>query len=220
MHCVQYRGDSYLAFPSPLLMRQLPDHADLNPPLAALLRDMRRENPEPSTSAIGGWQSTGNLVASDRPQVRELMTHIASAAYELSSIDLNHPVDETVATIGAEAWGNIMDNGDCTMIHNHHRADWSGVYYVDAERRSDETYGNGCLELVDPRTVQLLSGPGRFRRPFRHITIEPVNGLLVLFPSWMNHLVYSYRGPERISIAFNLKLNFLPEAEQPAAGQP
>ncbi len=36
--------------------------------------------------------------------------------------------------------------------------------------------------------------------------IRPRAGLLVLFPSWLQHQVRSYRGKrERISIAFNLR---------------
>ena len=38
-------------------------------------------------------------------------------------------------------------------------------------------------------------------------TIRPASGMLVLFPSWLQHALRPYRGAaERISIAFNLSI--------------
>ena len=209
MHAIPFVNDMVLAFPSLLLMRQVPDHAEINPALAELLRAERVADPTPSTSAIGGWQSARDLVTRGNPAVDALMGHVGSAVLQLVSTDFGTEVAPEEITIQAEAWGNIMDDGDFSMYHNHVRDDWSGVYYVDAERGHKTIDRNGALELVDPRTLQPLTGPGRFRRPFRHVTVQPKDGLMVLFPSWMNHYVYPYRGStERISIAFNVKIGF------------
>ena len=207
MHAIPFVNDTVIAFPSLMLMRQIPEYDRVNPELAAMLRDERKINPAPSISAIGGWQSKSDLVVRGNPAVDHVMSQVGNAVMELTSIDLGTEISPEEVSIRAEAWGNIMDGGDFSMIHNHVRDDWSGVYYVDAENGDPSVERNGALELVDPRTVQPLTGTGRFRRPFRHVTVQPKNGLMILFPSWMNHYVYPYRGEsERISIAFNLKL--------------
>lgn len=209
MHAIQFVNDIVLAFPSLTLMRQIPDHAEINPALAELLRADRNADPTPSTSAIGGWQSARDLVVRGNPAVDALMSHVGTAALQLTSADFGFEIEPAEITVQAEAWGNIMSDCDFSMIHNHVRDDWSGVYYVDAEGGHRTVERNGALELVDPRPLQPLTGPGKFRRPFREITVEPKDGLMVLFPSWMKHYVYPYRGGrERISIAFNVKIGF------------
>jgi uncharacterized protein (TIGR02466 family) len=210
MHAIPFVNDIVLAFPSLLLMREIPNHGEINPALAELLLADRIADPTPSTSAIGGWQSARDLVVRGNPAVATLMSHVGSAVLQLTSVDFGSEIDPAEITLKAEAWGNIMDDGDFSMIHNHVRDDWSGVYYVDAEGGRRTVDRNGALELVDPRALQPLTGPGRFRRPFREVTVQPKNGLMVVFPSWMKHYVYPYRGDrERISIAFNVKVGFV-----------
>jgi uncharacterized protein (TIGR02466 family) len=222
MQPIQAPNDIIVAFASPLLVRRIPDHEGINPGLAEVLKAERQKNPVLTTSAIGGWQSAQDLVVRGIPEMAVLMDHVGKALFELSSVDLGEMLDPETCGITAEAWGNIMSDGDFTMIHNHVRTDWSGVYYVDAEAGNEDVYRNGALELIDPRTVQVLTGPGKYRQPFRHVTIQPVNGLMVLFPSWMNHYVYPYFGKtERISIAFNAKVVFgedRPDAEAEVSG--
>ncbi len=62
---------------------------------------------------------------------------------------------------------------------------------------------SGLLEFLDPRPlVEMVLAPGHpFGRPLR---IQPEAGLMVVFPSWLYHLVHPYTGDgARISIAFN-----------------
>ena len=45
-------------------------------------------------------------------------------------------------------------------------------------------------------------------------------GLLLMFPSWLNHFVNPFMGGgERISIAFNLDAEVIPRAAVPAYGR-
>lgn len=195
-----------LGFASIVIRREVPNHTTLNPALAAFLRADRDKNPNPSTSAVKGWQSKRDLGFRADPHLRALFGHIGSALLDACSVHFGFRVTPLEAGVSAEIWGNIQQDRDFTAIHNHAEGShFSGVYYVEVGDEED----NGVLELVDPRTIQHLTGPGKFALPQREITIRPRNGLLVAWPSWMKHLVYplNIQG-ERISIAFNARIVF------------
>jgi uncharacterized protein (TIGR02466 family) len=80
---------------------------------------------------------------------------------------------------------------------------WSGVYYVSGGKPDSNDPLNGKLELLDPRVgvnmLRLEQGifGGRY-------LVEPMPGLMVMFPSWLKHMVHPFSGSgERISISFN-----------------
>jgi Putative 2OG-Fe(II) oxygenase len=61
--------------------------------------------------------------------------------------------------------------------------------------------GSGLIELVDPRPV--AAAAGQSRSPLLPIAPEP--GLLLAFPSWVQHWVTPYEGDDRrICVAFNV----------------
>ena len=208
---IQAHNDVVLAFSSPLLMRQLPEGSRLNKALGAMLRDDRLANPAPSTSSIEGWQSDTDLAVRDLPEIGILRDHIIAAVAQLTETDLGKEIEAGVCRVLIHAWGNIMDDGNMTDIHNHASpSDWSGVYYVDAEAGDQDIERNGFLFLVDPRPIQVISGRGKYRQQHRHVVVKPIDGSLIVFPGWMNHYVRTYRGrSERISIAFNARIEWL-----------
>jgi uncharacterized protein (TIGR02466 family) len=102
------------------------------------------------------------------------------------------------------------------MVHSHGASFWSAVYYVragDGER--------GRLLLHDPRMPALrMHAPMlQFKDfgPEGMARIKPVEGQIVLFPSWLSHSVEPWDGEdERISIALNLTAPLPPSgAQQP-----
>ena len=63
---------------------------------------------------------------------------------------------------------------------------------------------NGRLELIDPRAGANLLAPASSMLHGRFL-IAPTPGLMVMFPSWLFHLVHPFHGQgARISIAFNI----------------
>jgi len=96
-------------------------------------------------------------------------------------------------------WANINRPGDYNILHNHPGQDLAAVYYVQAEN-------GGKLELRDPRPAAgYCNFPKLFSADPLQITPEP--GMLVIFPSWIEHMVHPHQGAEdRISIAINIKL--------------
>ena len=83
---------------------------------------------------------------------------------------------------------------------------WSGVYYVAPGEPDKSVPYSGMLELLDPREsanyIQ-IQNTVLDARTF----IENVPGRMVLFPSWLKHMVHPFAGEGvRISIAFNVNV--------------
>ena len=102
-----------------------------------------------------------------------------------------------------DAWVNVNRSGDFNSVHLHPGSTWSGTYYVDTGDPVDPDSGTP-LHLVDPclaRSTTFLPSVVP-----ESIYIHPKPGLMVLFPSYVQHMVFPHNGNSaRISIAFNLR---------------
>ncbi len=113
---------------------------------------------------------------------------------------------ERTFTLLIDAWANVNRKGDYNIVHTHPNCMWSGVYYIaPGEPDKSIPYG-GLLELLDPREsanyIQ-IQNTVLDARTF----IENSPGRMVLFPSWLKHMVHPFVGSGvRISIAFNVNV--------------
>jgi len=110
-------------------------------------------------------------------------------------------------------WFNIMRAGDSLNIHSHSPGPvWSGVYYVNAPK------GSGKLCFTHNRTY-IKDKTKNTERPetyykyighnFQEVPYTPVAGMMLLFPSWLDHRVSMHCVPEeRVAISFNIKYPF------------
>ena len=102
-------------------------------------------------------------------------------------------------------WSIINKKGDFNIQHNHPNAYLSAAYYVKAPK--------DCGEIVfyDPRPAPVYSHPRAKTPNILNATINSVNpeeGLLVLFPSYLEHSVNPNQSEEqRIVISFNVRLD-------------
>lgn len=80
---------------------------------------------------------------------------------------------------------------------------WSGVYYVDTGDTPGQ-HDSGALRFSDPAPGSAASFLPFVARLCPEI--QPVPGLMVLFPSYLPHSVHPHRGNGlRISVAFNFR---------------
>lgn len=108
---------------------------------------------------------------------------------------------ETNAIQIGEIWVNIASQGDFQESHIHldykNKYLFSGVLYIEADENS------GDLILLNPnRNIKhyMLNTP-----IMDNITIKPKPGLLVSFPSWLEHEVKPNNNKSnRISISWNI----------------
>lgn len=107
-----------------------------------------------------------------------------------------------------ELWGWItsLKSGGFNSPHIHPRSTISGVYYVktppEVVENKDGSFA-GWLGFMDPRSnAQIWPLPTHLNYFF----IPPVEGSLVLFPSYLQHFVPPFNAEgDRVAIAFNLR---------------
>ena len=106
-------------------------------------------------------------------------------------------------------WANVNPGGGYNRSHTHPGSLWSGVYYVQAPPEC------GRVVFQDPRVQAQVILP--FTEQATNLSVEqwsevyhqPIEGRLILFPSWLRHEVESNRSAlnspvgDRISISFN-----------------
>jgi uncharacterized protein (TIGR02466 family) len=99
-------------------------------------------------------------------------------------------------------WVNLLRGAGNHSGHIHPHCILSGTLYVEVPR------GAGAIRFEDPRLPLMMAAPTRQAdapeqlQPF--VTVEPRQGLLLLWESWLRHEVLAGNGRgERLSISFN-----------------
>jgi uncharacterized protein (TIGR02466 family) len=206
--------DIHAAFATPLLVRRYPDNSEFNRKLEEHILAWEAEGQTSSgRSNWGGWHSTDDLLQRDTPEIVELRQMIAQA---IRDVTLRFATEEPQSSgIWMNGWANVLRAGNYNRLHDHHPAGWSGVYYVRVGESVLDERLNGVIEFVDPRNgITAAKLPGK---PFhQQIRIAPEDGMLLLFPAWLKHYVYPYRGETtRIAIAYNVNFEDRAPGEKP-----
>ena len=114
-------------------------------------------------------------------------------------------------------WFQCSRDGAFHDVHTHGNCSWSSAYIVQidepVQRVKHPVYGeaNGVTRLYGP-PFQALGGAfadvgNAYLQP-PSIDIEPIEGQLVLFPSWLAHQALPYNGDkERVIISFNASVH-------------
>lgn len=101
-------------------------------------------------------------------------------------------------------WANVNAPLEYNMRHNHAPNHLSGVYYV----RVPPVSGN--IRFFDERRTKIVTEPKSTIESSLSrdsYTFHPVEGMLLLFPSWLDHIVGQNKSEKtRISISFNIDL--------------
>lgn len=194
-----------MLFGTPFVSYEWPDSDSLNRDLADLVLAKEADNTVGygTRSNAGGWQSPGNLITWPEPCITELKGRIEKLVFGLTEQLLRQDGSERSFTLLIDAWANINRNGDYNVVHTHPNCMWSGVYYVQPGKPDPDVPYSGLLELLDPREsanyIQIRNTVLDART-----FIENKPGRMVLFPSWLKHMVHPFVGEgDRISIAFN-----------------
>lgn len=208
-------GNVLLSFPTPIFIRHWPDSDSLNRELRALVLERERTHPGVDKSNFGGWHSDEDLFEWGGPAIAELHRRVIEAAQTLTAQACGEAVKGVQAELRVTGWANLSRDRAYNGIHNHPDCTWSGSYYVSLGERDMTDPRNGIIEFLDPRMgVNWVQLPGQ---PFgTQLQINPQAGTMVAFPSWMQHWVHPFRGTgERISLAFNVRMQFQNAPEQP-----
>jgi uncharacterized protein (TIGR02466 family) len=191
-------------FTTPLLTHVWEDGPELNALLLERILAHAAESRGIAKSNHGGWHSeTGQLEFCGDPG-RRLIRHMYALADEATRRVLaEHRQQIRPIRWTLSAWVNVNRSGEFNKLHVHPGSTWSGTYYVDTGDPVDPA-GGTPLHLFDP-----CQGRNTSFLPHEvpdSIFIHPKPGLMVLFPSYVPHMVFPHSGSgARISIAFNLR---------------
>ena len=175
-----------------------------NSDLCRVALDLRDRDPGASKSNEGGWHSQGNVFEHSSPALGALAMNLRKVIRYLCSVSLQSPSGKPLElSASLYGWFNVNEHGDYNLPHHHSGNTWSGVYYVRTGAPASDHPMSGAIEFLDPR-VRCDVAP---KRGFSHtgaLSIKPHPGLLLVFPSYLEHFVHPYRGKgQRVTLAFN-----------------
>ena len=100
-------------------------------------------------------------------------------------------------------WINVNGPGDYNTPHCHPGGTWSGVYYIRTGPEVPDRPNSGRIQFVDPRTRCDLGATPCIAHT-RSVGINPADGMLLIFPAYLEHYVLRIPAPASgITLAFN-----------------
>lgn len=191
-------------FATPLMAHVWGDGPALNEKLRETILAYEEATSGEHKTNIGGWHSETGQLEFCGDAGRQLIRHMYEMADEATRrvlTEFGHRPRPNRWTL--HAWVNVNRAGDFNRVHTHPGATWSGTYYVDTGDPDDPAAGTP-IHFFDP----CQGRANTFLPPLvpSSITQRPEPGLMILFPSYLPHMVYAHRGGRpRISVAFNLR---------------
>ena len=170
---------------------------------------LEKEKTEPNTvlSNSGGWQSSSDLhVSKSFGYIVDVVANNFKPIYE------DHQYIDGMGLHVSSLWANVNRKTNFNTQHLHSHCDWSFCYYVKAPENC------GPIIFVDPRVRRVMRPPGRLLKNrgewdsnspslFDEYRVEPKEGKLIIFPSWLEHFVEPNLSDEpRISMSGNILL--------------
>ncbi len=189
-------------FPTSVWYFDWPEAAAHRQSMLDALYSMRQEDGAGITdrSTVLGWHSQDDL--EKRAPFEALIAEILSNAATVGEFEKWDLANYRIYVMNS--WGIINGKYAYNSMHNHPNAMLSGVYYIQAPKDC------GNLEFRDPREARLMKSiptTGHHRGTYKTIYYEPIEGRMVLFPSWLLHSVRpNLSEEERVCVSFNLDL--------------
>jgi uncharacterized protein (TIGR02466 family) len=198
-----------VAFGTPLSLRNVPNAAPLNAALERAILARRELGEANRISNIGGWQSLPDLLDWPEPAIKILAAEVDRGVQQIMTLPALVERRPPPARVSYQSygWANVNRSGDYNAMHMHPGNHWAVVYYVATGVPSPDTPMNGRIELRDPRPAASFARMPGFNSG-QPMIIGPQPGLMIVFPSWIEHWVHPFHGEgNRISIAINVTLD-------------
>ena len=163
-----------------------------------LTRVGRPKGTSPISSKHTNWHTVEN------EYFTTLITYVTQSFNEIYK---HNNYIEGLKVVIVNMWANINNHLEFNKSHLHPDSDWSFVYYVKV------TEDSGSIVFCDPRVRRIMNVHDDILKDYsndsQHSTyrISPLNGRLVIFPSYLEHYVEPNPTHEsRISISGNIRM--------------
>ena len=152
------------------------------------------------------YESGFNYFDQDFNPLNELERFCVTALAEVCK-DINSEVWTKERKYGVkitESWFHITKNHGHHDAHSHPMHSWSGIYYLDLGETQIATK-NGINRFYAPFKSEYLDRGNQYLTNIWDV--DPKNGMLVIFPSYIYHSALPYKGKiNRYVIAFNARV--------------
>ena len=190
-----------LFFPTPVWTTNLDNYKTINEQMYNYIKSNKKNDEKGiSKSNVKGWHSNDFNLNDKDPQ--NFIAFILPAIENVMN-DMNWDKEKQTAKI-SNMWAIINTGGSANLRHQHGNSTISGAYYVRAPQDC------GDIVFYDPRPAPIYSYPNVKSVNFLNAQvngISPVEGALILFPSFLDHSVNENKSnEERIVISFNISL--------------
>ena len=150
-----------------------------------------------------GWQSSSDWFFQEKNSFFNRYIHKLCENLFYESFDHSGELSFTINS----PWINISPFGAYNVFHTHPGCDYAAVFYIDLPKESYIVFESPSGH-VDGLTSSMYSNEIKNRYSmFGEIELYPSEGTLLIFPSWMRHMVEeNLSDTDRISIAFNIKI--------------
>jgi len=195
------KSELNLVFSTPIWTGLILNYQELNNKMFKYIKDLHIQNPKGITkSNVFGWHSEDFDLENEQPKyfINSISTNLNEAFKDMGWDVKNQEVKVT------SMWSVINKKNASNARHIHSNNYISAAYYVKTPENG------GDIVFHDPRSVTTFRYPKIAENNTLNsniFTIQPKEGLLVLFPSYLYHSVDLNRSEEeRIVISFNINL--------------
>ena len=196
-------GKIHKIFSTPIFQYEINNYKEINIELSKYIYEIYESDKEGiERSNIKGWHSksfkfekdniANNFIKSIHGHIKEVIVDGYGWEYIPEKIGVT------------EMWAIINSKGAYNQMHNHTNSYLSASYYVKAPDKS------GNIEFFDPNEVKKFRHPkikNRTDLSAFGYSIKPIEGNLLIFPSYLYHSVGKNLSDEdRIIVSFNIDI--------------
>ena len=191
----------HLFFSTPIWAEKIEGYEKVNRNMLTYILNLQKKDPVGVLkSNFKGWHSKDFNMKENDP-----INFITSIKNNLNRLinDMNWDLNIQSVKI-SNMWAIINEKGAWNQKHQHSNSDISAAYYVTAHE------GCGDIVFYDPRPARvykqpIAKSPNKLNGTVN--SIKPEAGMLVLFPSYLDHSVNpNIVDKKRVVISFNLSL--------------
>ena len=191
----------HLFFSTPVWASKIENYETVNDQITNYIMDLKQKNPNGIIkSNFNGWHSNDFNLSEDTPKN---FTNSLKKNINIAINDMNWNIEKQEVKIKS-MWAIINEKGAFNQRHHHGNSDLSAAYYVSAKQDC------GDIVFYDPRPAPVYKHPISKSPNILNASvnsIKPEEGLLVLFPSYLEHSVNpNNSNHRRIVISFNVSL--------------
>ena len=191
----------HLFFSTPIWTSKINNYEKINDQMISYINNLQKNDPQGVIkSNLKGWHSKDFNMKDEQPKnfIEAIKKDIS-----LALNDMNWDLKNQSINIKS-VWAIINEKDAWNQKHHHSNSNLSAAYYVSAH--------NNCGDIVfyDPRPAPVHNHPISKSPNNLNATInsiKPEAGMLVLFPSYLEHSVNTNLSNEkRTVISFNISL--------------